>query len=104
MPRSAEDRAETEELDGVTGDDEDSVEQFFVPRTGAAGVEKDEEEGEDAEANEGEVDDVERGHRVFLHEPSQFRLIYFLRKWKKGIGQEGERKKHILFHWQSTVL
>lgn len=65
MPRSAEDRPETEELDSVTGDDEDSVEQFFVPRTGAAGVEKDEEEGEDAEANEGEVDDVERGHRVF---------------------------------------
>lgn len=79
-----------EELDSVMGDDEDSVEQFFVFCIGVVGVEKDEEEGEDVEVNEGEVDDVERGYRVFLYELSQFWLIYFLRMWKKGIGLEGE--------------
>lgn len=53
VPRSAEDRPETEELDSVTGDDEDSVEEFFLSRTGAAGVQEDEDEGEGTEENEG---------------------------------------------------
>lgn len=53
-------------MDSVTRNDEDSVQEFFVPRTRAARVEKDEDEGEGAEENESKVDDVERSHRVFL--------------------------------------
>lgn len=75
-------------MDSVTRNNEDSVQEFFVPRTRAARVEKDEDEGEGAEENESKVDDVERSHRVFLTK-SQSGGFCFRICQKKEFGLEG---------------
>lgn len=93
-------------MDSVTRHDEDSVQEFFVPRTRAARVEKDEDEGEGAEENKSKVDDVERSHRVFLTKSQSggfcFRICQKKEFWVGG-NELLKRGEDVLFHWQSIV-
>ncbi len=60
------DRSEAAELEEVTGDEEEGVEQLFLLGRVAAPGEEDEKERDDAECGQDQVHDVERGFPELL--------------------------------------